>query len=140
MKKTNLFYWIITGVFAAFMLMSALPDILVMPDAVKVMSHLGYPKYIIPFLGVAKSLGVVAILIPGFPRIKEWAYAGLFFDLTGAAYSGIANDGFKPAILFMVLPLAFLFLSNALYHKNTASPKRTDIVDELSSSFGTSAV
>jgi hypothetical protein len=140
MKKTNLFYWIITGVFAAFMLMSALPDILVLPDAVTFMSHLGYPKYIIPFLGVAKLLGVIAILIPGFPQIKEWAYAGLFFDLTGAAYSGIANDGFKPAALFMVLPLAFLFLSYALYHKKIVSPKRTDIIDEFSSSFSTNAV
>jgi hypothetical protein len=140
MKKTKLFYWIITGVFAAFILMSALPDILVMPDAVKVMIHLGYPKYIIPFLGIAKSLGVVAILIPRFPRIKEWAYAGLFFDLIGATYSGIANDGFNPAILFMVLLLAFLFLSYALYHKKIADPKRTAMIDEFSSSFSTSAV
>jgi hypothetical protein len=139
MKTTKLFYLMIAGVFAAFMLMSALPDILVMPDAIKIMSHLGYPKYIIPFLGVAKLLGVVAILIPGFPRIKEWAYAGFFFDLSGATYSGIARDGFNPAILFMVLPLAFLFLSYVLY-KKIAVPKRIDIIDEFSPSFSTSAV
>ena len=118
MKKTKTLYWIITGLFSAFMLFSAVPDILVMPDAVTFMAHLGYPRYIIPFLGVAKLLGVMAILVPGFSRIKEWAYAGLFFDIAGATYSGIANDGFHAAELIMVLPIAFLFISYALYHKN----------------------
>ena len=81
------------------------------------MNHLGYPNYIIPFLGVAKTLGIIAILIPGFPRIKEWAYAGLFFDLAGATYSQIGTDGFKPAVLIMILPIGFLFGSYLLYHK-----------------------
>src|SRR6266567_1252320 len=90
MKKNKTLYWIITGLFSVFMLLSALPDIMVVPDAVTFMSHLGYPRYIISFLGLAKLLGVIAILIPGFPRIKEWAYAGLAFDLIGATYSVIA--------------------------------------------------
>jgi len=117
MKKTKTLYWIVTGIFAAFMLMSSIPDILVTPEAVTFMAHLGYPKYFTPFIGIAKVLGIIAILVPGFPRIKEWAYAGLCFDLIGATYSQIANDGFQPAVLFMVLPIAFLFLSYALYHK-----------------------
>ena len=117
MKKTKILYWIITGLFSAFMLFSAIPDILSVPDAVTLMNHLGYPNYIIPFLGVAKLLGVIAILIPGFPRLKEWAYAGLFFDLVGATYSGIATDGFLPPMLIMLLPFTFLFLSYFLYHK-----------------------
>ena len=117
MKKTKLLYWIITGLFAAFMLFSAIPDILVMPDAITFMGHLGYPKYIIPFIGMAKLLAVIAILVPGYPRIKEWAYAGLMVDLTGATYSQIASDGFQPAIFFMVLPIALLFISYSLYHK-----------------------
>ena len=78
MKKANIFFWIITGLFSAFMLFSAIPDIVVTPDAVKFISSLGYPTYIIPFLGIAKLLGIIAILIPGFAGIKEWAYAGLF--------------------------------------------------------------
>jgi DoxX-like family len=119
MKKTNTIYWIIIGLFGAFMLFTAIPDILVVPDAVTFMNHLGYPKYFIPFIGVAKLLGVIAILIPGYPRIKEWAYAGLFFDLIGATYSQVANDGFQPAIFFMVLPIAFLFISYFLYHRKT---------------------
>lgn len=120
MKKTNIYFWVITGLFSAFMLFSAIPDILVSSDAVKFITGLGYPKYIIPFLGVAKLLGVIAILIPGFPTIKEWAYAGLFFDLAGATYSALAVGGFQPQILVMILPLAFLFLSHYLWKKKLA--------------------
>jgi len=117
MKKNKTLYWIITGLFSAFMLFSAVPDTLVVPEAVTFMAHLGYPKYIIAFLGVAKLLGVIVVLLPLSPRLKEWAYAGLMYDLIGATYSQVANDGFQPAILFMVLPIAFLILSYVLYHK-----------------------
>jgi hypothetical protein len=118
MKKTNILYWTFTGLFAAFMLFSAIPDIIVVPEAIELVTNkLGYPQYIIPFLGVMKALGVIAILVPGFPRIKEWAYAGLFFDLLGATYSGICVDGFQPQMLIMVLPFAFEALSYIYYHK-----------------------
>jgi hypothetical protein len=118
MKKMNLIYWISTGVFGAFMMFSAIPDIIVVPDAVAfVSSKLGYPQYIIPFLGVAKALGVIAILVPGFPRIKEWAYAGLFFDLAGATYSNICVDGFQPGMTVMVVVFAVQAVSYIYYHK-----------------------
>jgi DoxX-like family len=117
MKKTKVLYWVITGLFSAFMLFSAIPDILSTPEAKTFITNLGYPAYIIPFLGVAKLLGVIAILVPGFPRIREWAYAGLFIDLIGATYSGIAHDGMQPLILTMLLPIGFLFLSYYLWHK-----------------------
>ncbi|MBC7553449.1 MAG: DoxX family protein [Taibaiella sp.] len=70
MKKTNTIYWIITGIFAAFMFFTAIPDIINHPEATKFMSHLGYPPYFTPFIGVAKALGCIAILIPGFPRLN----------------------------------------------------------------------
>jgi hypothetical protein len=117
MKKTNLWYWIITGLFGAFMAFTAIPDVLMVPDAVVFMNLLGYPNYFIIFIGVAKLLGVIAILIPGFPRIKEWAYAGLFFDLVGAFYSVVATSGFRPDTIFILLPVGFLFASYFLYHK-----------------------
>ncbi len=117
MKKTKIFYWVITGLFSAFMLFSAIPDALSTPDAIKFMNQLGYPNYIIPFLGIAKVLGVIAILIPGFKRITEWAYAGLFFDLAGATYSVVASFGLQASILFMILPIIFLFLSYYLWRK-----------------------
>lgn len=121
MKKTTILYWIFTGLFGAFMLSTAIPDILMTPDTVTFMTGLGYPKYLVPFLGVAKSLGVIAILIPGFPRLKEWAYAGLFFDLIGATYSGICVEGVKPAMLFMLLPFTLGALSYVYYHKKRAA-------------------
>lgn len=118
MKKIKIIYWIATAIFAFFMLGSAIPDILVMPMAIEGMhTGLGYPVYFIPFIGVAKTLGVIAILIPGFPRIKEWAYAGLFFDLIGAVYSmiaiGIPVGDWVPALL----PVAVGVLSYVYYHK-----------------------
>lgn len=118
MKKTNIIYWTSTILFGGFMLSTALPNIITSPESVELMSRqLGYPTYIIAFLGVAKVLGVVAILVPGFPRIKEWAYAGLFFDLLGATYSVIAATGFDPMVLFMVVIFGMLFLSYAYFHK-----------------------
>ncbi len=125
MKKTKVIYWIVTGLFCAFMLFSSVPDIMMVPDAVTFITHLGYPKYFIPFIGWAKVLGIIAILVPGFPRLKEWAYAGLFFDLFGATYSQLANDGFQPGIFFMVLPIGFLFISYFLYHKIQDEKTRT---------------
>jgi hypothetical protein len=117
MKKTKLFYWIITGLFGAFMFFTAIPDIISAAEAVKFMSQLGYPSYFLPFIGVAKALGVIGILVPGFPRIREWAYAGLAFDLIGAFYSTVATVGLKPEALFIVLPLALLFTSYFLNRK-----------------------
>lgn len=118
MKKTKIIYWVLTGLFAFLMLGSAIPYILSMPVAVKGMhEELGYPVYFIPFIGVAKLLGVIAILVPGYSRLKEWAYAGLVFDLIGATYS-ISAAG-KPVgdYIFMVLPLALAFGSYIFYQK-----------------------
>lgn len=82
-KNLNLWYWIVTGLFAAFMAFTAIPDIMMSPDAVNMITGLGYPDYFIPFIGVAKLLGAIAILIPNFDRVKEWAYAGLFLTSLG---------------------------------------------------------
>ena len=68
-------------------------------------------------MGVAKILGVIGILIPGYPRVKEWAYAGLFFDLTAATASGIAVEGFHLIHLSMAIFFAPGVLSYIWYHK-----------------------
>lgn len=117
-KKTNILYWVFTGLFAFIMIGSAIPDILMMPVAMKGMhEELGYPAYFVPYLGTAKLLGVIAILIPGFPRIKEWAYAGLIFDLVSATYS-VAAYG-KPVGDWIAMPVFVVlgFISYGLYHK-----------------------
>ena len=117
MKRTNLIYWIVTGIFCLFMLFSSIPDIMLVPDAKTFMHHLGYPDYFTVLIGLLKVLGVIALLIPGYPRVKEWAYAGFFFDLTGAVYSQVASDGFMPQISFMLLPIAFWLVSYIYFHK-----------------------
>ena len=100
------------------MLGSGIQNMLVTTDSVALITDtLGYPRYIIGFLGVMKILGVIAILIPGYPRIKEWAYAGLFFDLLGATYSTIAVAGFKPEHLGMAPFFLLWVLSYIYYHK-----------------------
>jgi uncharacterized membrane protein YphA (DoxX/SURF4 family) len=121
MKRINLLYWIFTGLFATLMAFTSIPDIMSSPEAVEFINKLGYPAYFIPFIGVAKLLGSIAILIPGFPRIKEWAYAGLAFDLTGATYSQIATAGIKPEMAFMLLFFGLFILSYVFYHKRLQS-------------------
>lgn len=122
MKKTNIIFWVSTGLFAAAMLASGIQNLLVTTDSVALITdQLGYPKYIIGFLGVAKILGAAAIVIPGYPRIKEWAYAGLFFDLIGATYSSIAIAGFKPEMLGMLPFFLFAIVSYIYYHKRLSA-------------------
>ena len=89
-NRINGVYWIVTGLMAAFMLMASIPDVLRQRQAIEIFSHLGYPGYLLLFLGTAKILGVIAVLVPGTGRLKEWAYAGLIFDITGALYSHLS--------------------------------------------------
>lgn len=122
-KRDTILFWVFTGLFSAVMLMSTIPNILSSQEWVDVFNQLGYPLYLLPFLGVAKLLGIMALLIPGFPRIKEWAYAGLFFDLTGAVYSGLAVGGFDPLMLGMLVPFGLGTLSYIYHHKRLSQQK-----------------
>ena len=118
MKKIKILYWVFTGLFAIIMIGSAIPDVFIQPIAIEgIHNNLGYPLYLIPFSGIAKCLGVVAILIPDFPIIKQWAYAGLFFDLIGATYSIIASGANAGHWTFMILPIALGILSYTYYSK-----------------------
>ncbi len=123
MKRLNILYWTVTVLFAVFMLFTAIPDIVRQPEAMQFIQALGYPDYFIPFIGVAKVLGSIAILLPWFPRLKEWAYAGLFFDLIGALYSLIVLYGFKLDVMMMFLFIGVLFLSYFLMHKRERMKK-----------------
>jgi len=117
MKKTKLLYWIFTVLFAILMFGSAIPNIISDPVSVDGFKRISLPAYLLPFLGVAKAIGVIAILIPGYARIKEWAYAGLVFDLLGAmwciAASGLPAENWA----FMPIPIALGALSYFYYHK-----------------------
>jgi hypothetical protein len=118
MKKTKTFYWILTLLFAGFMIFSAVPDALATEDAVKIVHDFpGYPVYIISFFGIAKFPGALVVLIPGLNRIKEWAYAGLMIDLLGATYSMIATGAAFMQWSFMILPVTVGALSYIYHHK-----------------------
>jgi uncharacterized membrane protein YphA (DoxX/SURF4 family) len=87
-------YWTTTGLMAVPLIAGGIVDTLAPPDAVAFLAHLGYPAYFATVIGVWKVLGGIAVLAPRLARLKEWAYAGIFFDLTGAAISHAASgDG-----------------------------------------------
>jgi uncharacterized membrane protein YphA (DoxX/SURF4 family) len=118
MKKLNIYYWIVTGLLSLLMIFSAVPDIALNPQAVEMIkNHLGYPLYFLPFIGWAKLLGAIAIVIPGILRIKEWAYAGFMYDLIAAMYSAIMVgdpvSNWAPVLIGVFL----IVLSYVLYHK-----------------------
>ena len=131
-KTINTLYWIFTILFSVLMLFSSWSSILVNDDSVKLIhGMLGYPEYFIPFTGWAKLIGVIVILIPGFSRIKEWAYAGLFFDLVAAVYSGIAvSKAFDPRILTMLVWFVPGILSYVYWHKKMKLASNLKLVAE----------
>jgi hypothetical protein len=119
-KTTNIIYWISTIIFAALMIFSASGGLQPSQPAIQLIhDSLGYPVYFIQFISIAKLIGAAAILIPGLNRsIKEWAYAGLFFDLAGAIYSGIASSGkFDPLMLTMLIWIVPGAVSYYYWHK-----------------------
>jgi uncharacterized membrane protein YphA (DoxX/SURF4 family) len=116
-KKTNTLYWIFNGIFAFFMLGSAIPDIISVDMAVEGFAKIGLPAYLLPFVGIAKTLGVIAILVPGYPRIKEWAYAGLMYDLIGAIYCIKASGAPASDWAGVLIPILFGILAYIFYHK-----------------------
>lgn len=123
MKKINIFYWICTGMLIPAVGLGSIFGIVPSEENLKVFLSLDYPAYIVPFLSVAKLLGLIFIFIPKYPRLKEWAYAGIAFDIIGAAYSIIASGNPVTHVIFPVLALAFLFGSYFLYHKRLAFAK-----------------
>lgn len=118
MKRLNILYWVFTVPFLAMMLFSAVGGFINPEESHKfIVEGMHYPAYIIPFLNVAKILGVAALLIPGMNRLKEWAYAGLLFDLVGATYSFIALGSSVPEWAPMLIFIGFGIGSYIYHHK-----------------------
>lgn len=103
-------YWLTTAIIIFVMGSGGVADTMRIPAVTEGMSHLGYPVYFCVILGIWKVLAAVAFVIPRTPRLKEWAYAGTFFDLTGAAASHFAV-GDPP--LKLVAPLIFVLITIA---------------------------
>lgn len=97
-------YWVTTGLISLPMLAGGVMDLSQAPDVIAGMAHLGYPAYFAVLLGTWKLLGVAAVLVPGLPRLKEWAYAGFVFDLTAASIShAVSGDPASNVVIPLVL-------------------------------------
>ena len=129
MKNSNKVYWAVTIPMAAFMLMASIPDVLRVPQAVGIFRHLGYPTYLLPFLGTAKILGVIGVLLPGRDRLKEWAYAGLMFDTGGALYSHLSVG--DPVSVWAAPVIALGLVAGSYVSGRLRTPERTVVHDRL---------
>jgi uncharacterized membrane protein YphA (DoxX/SURF4 family) len=89
-KRNKIIYWIATIWLALGMTSTGIVQLIKMKEEADMFTHLGYPEYLLTILGVWKLLGVVAILVPKFPQLKEWTYAGFFFAMSGAVVSHLA--------------------------------------------------
>ncbi|MEP6647198.1 MAG: DoxX family protein [Saprospiraceae bacterium] len=116
-KRNKIIYWIATLWLALGMIVTGVVQLLKQKaggGGVDTIIHLGYPIYFLTILGVWKILGVIAVLIPKFPLVKEWTYAGFFFVMTGAIISHLvvgdeAKEYFGPALLLILTILSWYF-------------------------------
>lgn len=109
MKGKKIGFWLTTALVALAMIAGGAADFLLIDDVKAGMDHLGYPHYFARILGAWKVLGGITILAPGLPKLKEWAYAGIFFDLSGAFLSHVSvGDGIDKLVPPLVLAAALV--------------------------------
>ena len=113
-KRNRIIYWIATIWLALGMLSTGIVQLLKVEEEVNMMTRLGYPVYFLTIIGVWKILGVVAVLIPKFPLLKEWAYAGFFIAMSGAVMSHLisgseAKEIFGPTLLLVLTVVSWYF-------------------------------
>lgn len=116
-KRNKIIYWIATIWLSLGMLSSGIVQLFKVEGEIEFILNLGYPAYFLTILGISKSLGVVTVLIPKFPLLKEWAYAGFFFTLSGAIYSHVAmgnkmTEIFPPILLLVLTIVSWYFRPN----------------------------
>jgi len=108
-KRNRIIYWVATIWLSLGMVSSGVVQMLRVKEEVDLFTHLGYPLYFLTLLAVWKFLGVVVVLLPKAPLLKEWAYAGFFFAMSGAVLSHIQlGDSFAetfPPVLLLVLTI-----------------------------------
>jgi len=110
-KRKTLWYWIFTIILSFCIFSGGLAQAMQVKGVVDGFKPLGYPIYFISLIGVWKMLGIIAILIPGFKLLKEWAYAGIFFVMSGAVISHIASNDISVQIIAPFLLAVFAVLS-----------------------------
>ncbi len=124
-KRNKIIYWIATIWLALGMLSTGIVQLLNMKEDVDFIIRLGYPVYFLTILGIWKILGVVALLIPKVPLLKEWAYAGFFFAMSGAIYSHIASGN---SVKEIFPPLLLLILTVVSWHFRPADRKPYQLI------------
>lgn len=113
-KRNKIIYWIATIWLSLGMLSSGIVQLLHVKEETDFITHMGYPEYFLTILGIWKILGVVAVLIPKNLVLKEWAYAGFFFSMSGAVYSHIVlnnplSEIFPPLLLLILTVTSWYF-------------------------------
>src|SRR5271165_5170466 len=114
MKGRVIAYWICTGIIAFCIGSGGAAQALRVPQNVEGMTALGYPLHFVVLLGVWKVLGALTLLAPNLRLVKEWAYAGIFIDLSGAAVASAANAGGAFHVIAPIVLIGFLAASWAL--------------------------
>jgi len=112
--RNKIIYWIATVWLSLGMVSTGAVQLIKMKEEAAMFAHLGFPLYLLTLLGIWKMLGVVAVLIPRFPLLKEWAYAGFFFAMSGALFSHIAvgdpaKELFGPSLLIVLTVVSWYF-------------------------------
>ena len=113
-KRDKIIYWVATIWLSLGMASTGIVQLMQMKEETEFIVALGYPLYFLTLLGIWKLLGVVAVLVPRYPLVKEWAYAGFFFAMSGALYSHIAMghgfaDLFGPSLLIVLTVVSWYF-------------------------------
>lgn len=122
MTNPAILYRLFTGLLVTFVILAGIPDLFSVPQAVALFEHLGFPPYLLPFLGVAKLLGAIGIVAPRLPKVREWAYAGLAFDFSGALYSHLSVGDPMSAWWGLLVGAALLIGSYSYYTRMTPAP------------------
>lgn len=125
MKKVNVLYWVVTGLLLPMFGIGSVIGLIGHPQSEEVLTSLGYPLYLLAFLCVARILALIVIFVPKFSRLKEWAYAGLTFDVIGAIYSLIVVRHSASDIIIPTIALALVFASYYLYHERLKTMRIT---------------
>ena len=124
-RTTNVVYWITTGLVALMMVQGGISELLRTEGSLQVMRALGYPDYLNTILGIAKLLGVAAILLPVPRTLREWAYAGFTFDVAGATASFIAAGLVNWTLLVPIISLALVLTSYWMWRRREAAAGMT---------------
>jgi uncharacterized membrane protein YphA (DoxX/SURF4 family) len=113
-KRDKIIYWVATIWLSLGMVSTGIVQLIQMEEEVQKMNTLGYPSYFLTIIGIWKILGVIAVLVPKFPLLKEWAYAGFFFLMSGAIFTHLAVadeavEYFGPALLLVLTVVSWYF-------------------------------